>query len=123
MGDPSAEFFHALPERGEEPLLQRSTGVLRFDLVNGKKTEHWLVTIERGRMSVAKQNRPASCAVRTDKALFDGIVRGEVNALAAFLRGAATLTAESPRELEVLMLFQRLFPGPPRRNGPPRGRR
>jgi putative sterol carrier protein len=111
--DTSAEFFAALAERGEEPLLQKSSGTLRFDLVHGKKTDHWLVTITRGRMQATRERGEADCAIRTDKELFDRIVQGEVNAMSAFLRGSAMLTAKGPRELELLMLFQRLFPPPP----------
>jgi hypothetical protein len=47
------------------------------------------------------------------KGLFDEIVQGKANATAALLRGAVSLTVGGPRQLEVLMLFQRLFPGPP----------
>jgi hypothetical protein len=114
MSDPTAEFFAGLPERGNEPLLERTSGVLRFDLTKGKTTEHWLVTITKGTMAVSREDGPADCVVRTDKQLFDGIAQGEVNAMAALLRGAITITGlDHPHELEVLMLFHRLFPGPP----------
>ena len=49
----------------------------------------------------------ADCLVRADKALIDGIARGEVNATAALLRGELTAVGD----LELLMLVQRLFPG------------
>jgi putative sterol carrier protein len=49
--------------------------------------------------------------VRTDQAIFDRIVKGEANAMAAFLRGAIDL--EGDRGL--LLAFQRVFPGPPRK--------
>jgi|SRR5678816_1359372 putative sterol carrier protein len=113
MNDPTAEFFEALPERGEEPLLEKASGVLRFDLTHGKKTDHWLVTMTRGRMRVDQDNGDADCILRADKGLFDEIVQGKANATAALLRGAVSLTVGGPRQLEVLMLFQRLFPGPP----------
>jgi hypothetical protein len=113
MSDPTAEFFAALPERGEEPLLQKSSGVLRFDLVHGRKTDHWRVTITRGRMKVDGEAGDADCTFRTDKALFDEIVQGKADAISALLRGAATGVVAGSRQLEVVMLFQRLFPGPP----------
>lgn len=112
MRDATAEFFASLPERGVEPLLQKASGVIRFDLVHGKKTDHWLVKISKGKMRVSNENTPADCALKTDKALFEAVARGQANALASTLRGAVTLTAHGARELEVLMLFQRLFPGP-----------
>jgi len=115
MTDPTAEFFAGLPSRGEEPLLERSSGVLRFDLSQAKKTDHWLVAIKKGRVSVSSgDDGPADCVVRTDKMLFDRIVQGEENAMAAILRGAMTIASGGePRNLELLMLFDRLFPAPP----------
>ncbi len=106
--DPTAEFFDRLSRSGHEPLLQRANGCVRFDLADGEKTVRWLVTMSKGDVTVSRRNARADCVVHTDKALFDGMVRGEVNALAANIRGA--LTTEGDREL--LMLFQRLFPGP-----------
>jgi len=46
--------------------------------------------------------------VRADKAVFNGMARGEVNPTAALLRGG--LIAEGDPEL--LLRLQRLFPGP-----------
>ena len=106
--DPTAEFFEQLAARGHEPLLERAGGSVRFDLSVGRKTERWLLTIDRGDISVSRRNARADCVVRTEKALFEGMARGEVNALAAMLRGV--LTADGDPEL--LMRIQRLFPGP-----------
>ena len=107
-GDPTAEFFAALAARGYEPMLRNSRGSIRFDLTAGNTTERWLLRIERGELTVSRRHARAVCVVRTDKALFDGLVRGQVNALAAMLRGE--LRADGDREL--LMRIQRLFPGP-----------
>ena len=38
MADATTEFFDALAERGHEPLLEKTTGTVRFDLRDGKKT-------------------------------------------------------------------------------------
>jgi hypothetical protein len=46
--------------------------------------------------------------VRADKALFDAMAVGEVNALAAYLRGELALEGDP----ELLVLVQRVFPGP-----------
>lgn len=112
MTDVTAEFFDGLAQRGEEPLLERATGRIRFDLVHGRKTEHWIVTITKGRVHGARENGEADCVVRMDKALHDSFVRGESNAMAATLRGALIVDSDPPA-LEVLMLFERLYPGPP----------
>ena len=108
--DRTTEFFQELEARGHEPVLENVTGTLRFDLVNGKRTARWLVAIRKGEIDVSHKNAKADCIVRADKTLFDGIAAGEVNAFAAALRGLIDIEG-SP---ELLVLFQRLFPGPPR---------
>src|SRR6476661_2274023 len=110
MTDATAEFFDALVARGHEPLLEKATGTMRFELKDGKKTDRWLVTVAKGDLTVSRQNLRADCVVRADKSLFDGIASGKTNAMAALLRGAMSVEGD----LQLLVLFQRLFPGPPR---------
>ena len=107
--DATAEFFDALARRGYEPLLHGATGTVRFELAQGGHSDRWLVTLKAGNVMVSHAASRADCVVRADRALFNGIVSGEVNAMAAMLRGE--LTAEGDPEL--LMLFQRILPGPP----------
>ncbi len=110
MTDATAEFFDALFARGHEPLLEKATGTVRFELKNGKKTDRWLLTVVKGDLAVSRQNRRADCVVTADKPLFDGIASGKTNAFAALLRGAMGVEGD----VQLLVLFQRLFPGPPR---------
>ena len=72
--------------------------------------------MKSGHVTVSRAAIGADCLVRADKALIDGIARGEVNATAALLRGELTAVGD----LELLMVVQRLFPGPP---GSQRGER
>ncbi len=108
--DATAEFFGDLAERGREPFLAKATGTLRFDLAAGESTEHWLVSVERGDVTVSREHAEADCVLSSDRTLFDGVVRGEVNPMAALLRGALTVTGR----VELFILLQRLLPGPPR---------
>jgi putative sterol carrier protein len=110
MADATAEFFDALVERGHEPLLEKATGTVRFDLREGRKTDRWLVSIVKGDLAVSRRNLKADCVLTTDKTLFDDVASGRANAFAALLRGAA----EVEGDVQLLVLFQRLFPGPPR---------
>jgi putative sterol carrier protein len=115
MTDATTQFFQDLGTRGHEPLLEKATGTVRFDLSNGKRAGHWLVTIKKGDVTVSQENARADCVARADSAVFDGIVKGEVNAMAALLRGVIGVDGD----LELIVLFQRLFPGPPGATGRP----
>jgi putative sterol carrier protein len=110
MPDATTDFFDRLAAQGHEPALKRVRGTLRFDLRDGKRTARWLVAIARGDVTVSRRSGKADCVVRTERALFDGVVSGEVNALAAILRGEIELEGDRG----MLLPFQRLFPGPVR---------
>jgi putative sterol carrier protein len=110
MTDATVAFFDALAERGHEVLLENATGTVRFDLYDGKKTDRWLVAVDKGDLAVSRQNLRADCVVAADKSLFDGIASGKTNALAALLRGAIRVEGDP----QMLVLVQRLFPGPSR---------
>jgi putative sterol carrier protein len=110
-GSSSAEFFDELARRGHEPLLKRVRGTVRFDLVDGKKTERWLVTVDRGDIAVSRRNVGADCVLRTDRAVFEGMASGKLNAFAAVLRGEMVFAGD-PR---LMVALQRLLPAPPSR--------
>jgi putative sterol carrier protein len=98
--------------------LEKAKGTVRFELADGKRVDRWLLAVDKGDLSVSRRNVGADCTFHADKALFDRIVDGEVNATAAFLRGAVTIDGD----MELLVQLQKLFPGPPakrrrRRNG------
>jgi putative sterol carrier protein len=109
MTDPTTEFFDELGRRGHEPLLHRVTATLRWDLVHQGKTARWFVTVDRGDIEVSRRNGPADVVVRADRAVFDRIASGEVNAVAAVLRGEMAIEGE----WRILVSFQRLFPAAP----------
>ena len=111
MSDATAEFFGSLTQRGHVPMLEKAKGTVRFELVDGKRTDRWLLVVDKGDLAVSRRNARGDCTLRTDKALFDRIVDGKVNAAAAVLRGAVTIDGD----MELLVQLQKLFPGPPRR--------
>ena len=111
MTSATTEFFEALRERGHEPMLGKTSGSMRFDVSNGKRTERWFVSIDKGDIAVSKKNAAADCIVRGRRDVFDSVTSGEVNAMAAILRGALSLEGETL----LAVLFQRLLPAPPKR--------
>src|SRR5262245_41859575 len=113
MTGPTTEFFENLAERGQVPLFQRMTGTLRFDIEDGKRVDHWYVTLEKGDVTVSHDDGEADGVIRTERKLFDGMVSGTVNPMAAFLRGLIVPQGD----LGLILAFQRAFPGPPNEIG------
>jgi hypothetical protein len=112
MSDPIEDFFNGLAHRGYEPLLQHTVGSVRYDLISGEGTDHWWVAIDRGKVTVAHEDRVAGSVVRQERQTLVDTIEGRVNPLTAFLRGEAGYTGET----EPLVVFQRLFP---ERDDPP----
>jgi putative sterol carrier protein len=104
-----AQFLEELGRRGHDPLLGNARGTLRFDLADGKRTERWLIALDRGNVSVSRRNGAADCVVRTEKATFDQLASGAANPFATLLRGELTYDGDS----ELLVMFQRVLPAPP----------
>ena len=110
MSNATTRFFEGLEARGHEPRLEKVKASLRFDLTNGKQTNRWHVAIDKGEIAVSHKNAKADCVVRADSSVFDGIASGEVNPVAAVLRGAIAIEGDP----ELLMLLRRLSPAPGR---------
>jgi putative sterol carrier protein len=109
--DATARFFDELASRAHEPLLRKAAGSTRFDIVDGRRTRRWLVSVDKGAISVTPGGGDAACVVRAEKALFDKVVSGRLNAVAAVLRGDLQVDGD----WRLLVRMQRLFPGPRRR--------
>ena len=111
MGAATTAFLEELSRRGHEPMLETTTGTIRFDLAKkGGPAERWLISIDKGDIDVSHKRGEPECIVRSSDELFDRITSGEKNAFAAALRGEVIIEGES----RLLVRFQGLFPSPPR---------
>ena len=100
-GDAISAFFELTA--GAHPEVPNTvSGSLRFDLENGKRSECWRVTIDKGVVSSERSDASADCVVHTDKETLEAIIQGTANAMAALLRGAIRLEGEA-----VLMAYFR----------------
>jgi putative sterol carrier protein len=107
MGDVAAEFFEELGSRGHVASLEKATGTIRVKLGDDKG---WLISVDKGDVAVSRRATAADCTITAPKALFDDIVRGKANAMASVMRGTVGIDGD----WQLLVLFQRLFPSPPR---------
>ncbi|MFJ6198649.1 SCP2 sterol-binding domain-containing protein [Micromonospora sp. NPDC092111] len=109
MVDATTRFFEGLDRQGYEPLLDKATGTLRFDLHEGAQTTHWLLRIDRGKLAVSQEDREADTVVGTTPALFEELAGGREHGLAALLRGDMTVTGDARLVVQV----ERIFPSSP----------
>ncbi|TCB95801.1 SCP2 sterol-binding domain-containing protein [Micromonospora zingiberis] len=119
MADATVRFFEDLDHRGYDPLLAKISGTVRFDLHEGPQSMHWLVRIERGEVQVSREDMEADTVVGTSPALFEDLITGRENGLAALLRGDMTVTGDA----RLIVQLERIFPGPPHSEGPHRYRK
>jgi hypothetical protein len=103
------DFFADLERRGHEPMLRRVSATVRWDILDGDRTEHRLVRIHHGDVRVAVSDEPADCVIIAERAVCDDVASGRSSALAALLRGAAAIDGD----FELMVLAQRLFPRTP----------
>ena len=108
MADATTRFFDGVSGGEHEPLLRRTNGSLRLDLDRDGQVEHWRVEMRWGAVTVSNDAGPADCIIRTDAALFEDLVRGRANAMAATLRGQLLLEGDPA----LLVRIQRLLPAP-----------
>ena len=95
MTDATAEFFDGLRERGHEPLLEKATATMRFDLGTGRRTERWLVADRQGRHRRLAQERERPTASSEPTRRSSTASRAaRSNAMAAMLRGAIGVEGE-----------------------------
>jgi putative sterol carrier protein len=107
MAEPTRDFFTKLAER-HQPLLASVTGIMRFDLEDGERTEHWYLDIRKGDVAVSHKGPEPDCTVGTELATFEAIIGGKTNAMAAVLRGAVRIEGR----FALLTAVQRFFAVP-----------
>jgi putative sterol carrier protein len=114
VADATQRFFEQLARHGHEPLLEKASGVMRFDLTEGEQTEHWLLVIKDGDVRITRDVGDADAILHADRTVFNKIAIGELNALVALLSGQAAVDGD----LELAVMLQRLLPGPSSRARP-----
>lgn len=110
MAGVTQDFFRNLAERGHDRRLTAiHQGSVRFDISRNGHVDHWLVSINKGDITVSEQETGGDAVVRAEQAVFDRIATGEAYFLTSVLRGEATVEG-SPG---IFATVRRLFPLPP----------
>jgi len=108
MLDLIADFFTRLADRGAGPLPGDLTATLRFDVTEAGSVRHWRVAIDHGRVEVTDSGADADCVLTGEAAVFEELVTGHRNPMAAVLRGQVGIAGD----VDLLVQVQRLFPAP-----------
>jgi len=103
-------FFDELAQRRHDPLLRKARGTIKFEIVDGKHVERRVVAIDRGDITVSRRNVAGDGVIRAEKDVFESIASGRTNPIAAVLRNELVVQGD----WRLLVLVQRLFPGPPK---------
>lgn len=114
MPDSTTAFFEQLSKRGHDQQLVEVTGNLRIDIGRDQGVDHWFLEIRNGDVQVSQEEHAADCVIRSDRALFDRITKGEENMHAAWIRDE--LTCEG--DLLMFCYFLKVLPGPSRAHHP-----
>jgi hypothetical protein len=109
MGDAAARFFDDLASRGQHLLPDKYEGTIRFDLTDHEQTDHWVVSIHRGNVAVARDMTEADCVLHASQELFERLTTGKEHMLPLIMRGAFVIEGD----LFLLTAFRKLLPGPP----------
>jgi putative sterol carrier protein len=103
------EFTAQLGLRGHVRLLERTSGTVLCELDDDGRTERWYVNVKRGDVSLAKSlPKGASapdCTLRTTAATFKAIRTGQLNLMAAILRGLLSIEGKVALAVALQGLF------------------
>src|SRR4051794_3901939 len=83
----ATNFFSGAETEGPNPLLHKATGTIRFDVADGDDVETWVMNVDRGTVTVSRDEIDATCRVQLTKKLFEQLAAGRTNAMAAMIRG------------------------------------
>ncbi|MEH1027816.1 SCP2 sterol-binding domain-containing protein [Micromonospora sp. DT68] len=109
MTEATERFFESLPARGPTILRGLVEGTLQIDLEDGQQSEHWLVRMQPGAVRSARERGPADAIWYCRAALFDKLITGEAQGIAAVLRNESTFSGN----VVLFLAFRRFFPNPP----------
>jgi hypothetical protein len=112
--DSAEDFFASIGAGRHVSRLSRCRGSVRFDMVSPAGVESWRIDIEKGDVTAARDGSPADAVARADKEIVDGIIRGDVNPVAATLRGVLAVEGN----WDLLLLVPRLLNDPALRDAP-----
>ncbi|MFC0030886.1 SCP2 sterol-binding domain-containing protein [Micromonospora chaiyaphumensis] len=109
MGEAIEQFFASLPARAPAVLRSPIRGHLQLDLTTENRTEHWYLELAPGTVRVTREQLPADAVFTVSADLFEELITGREQGMAAVLRNEATFSGN----VVLFLVFRRFFPDPP----------
>ncbi|MEU6022288.1 SCP2 sterol-binding domain-containing protein [Micromonospora sp. NPDC048871] len=109
MDEAIEQFFASLPARGPQEMRSSLAGTLRIDLSDGERTEHWVLRLRPGVIEVERGPAEADSIWYCSVDLFDRLVTGRAEPLAALFRNECSFSGRVP----MFLILRRLFPSAP----------
>ena len=106
MREATTRFFDDLAGRGHEPLLERTSTTVRFEIRDGHHVDRRLLRIDDGDLALVDDDTEAHCTIRTTADTFERLASGHRNPMAATLAGEVEIEGDT----RMLIRIQRLFP-------------
>ena len=99
------EFLTELGKERHVRLLERTSGTVLVELEDDGRTERWYVNVKRGDVSLSRSGSKPDCVVRTKASTFKAIRTGQLNLMAAVLRGLLSIEGK----VALMVALQGLF--------------
>ncbi|MEU4566528.1 SCP2 sterol-binding domain-containing protein [Micromonospora sp. NPDC023956] len=109
MGEATEQFFASLPARAVEKLRGPIDGTLQINLSTGTHVEHWYVVLRDREIRVSREERSADAVWESSADLFDRLVTGNAQAVAALARNETTISGN----VLLFLVFRAFLPSPP----------
>lgn len=109
MSEAIERFFESLPARAPHVLRSPVAGTIQIDLSKDNQTTHWLVRMAPGEIEVSQARGPADAIWYNSEELFERLVTGRDQAIAAVLRNESTFSGN----VVLFLAFRRFFPNRP----------
>ncbi|GAA0377537.1 hypothetical protein GCM10009541_19970 [Micromonospora gifhornensis] len=109
MTEAIEQFFATLPARAPQLLRSSLTGTLRIDLTDDGRTEHWVLRIRPGALDIDRGLAEADAIWYSSVDLFDRLVTGRSQAIAALFRNESTFSGR----VTLFLAFRLFFPPAP----------
>ena len=102
MAEGARELFEGLEDRIDPARTRGTTASYRFDVAGAGS---WRVQVNNGAVDVTESDAPADCVIRASEEDLLRVVRGELNAVTAYMTGRVKVEGDIGLAMRLRDLF------------------